>query len=169
VKNVLQFAIYFPYALFPAGSRGLLLFSMSRLTPGPTHPLVSGCQGWSGWSMKLTTHWQVVPRFRMRGAIHLLPVLVLIVWTQTTLPFYSVAGWDKIWVLQNVTLLWGPRLTQLLASHVREHFTFCHRVMRCSITAVETELEFGVMLRYLSVLSALDSFRLSVSGIYQKV
>jgi len=41
--------------------------------------------------------------------------------------------------------------------------------MRCSITAVEIELEFGVMLRYLSVLSALDSFRLSVSGIYQKV
>lgn len=43
----------------------------------------------SGWGMKLNTHFHVVPRWRMGGAIPLLPVYYFMALTGTTLPSYT--------------------------------------------------------------------------------
>jgi hypothetical protein len=136
-----------------------MLFSkMSRITAGPTQPPLSGYHGWSGWSMNLTSQWQVVPRFRMSGAIHQLLVLVLIAWTQ------CCRLWDKIWVLLWCDTAVESCLSQLLACHVPEHFTFCHRVKRYNVTAVQTvwiSVWCHIVLRYLSA-------RLSVMAFIRK-
>jgi hypothetical protein len=45
-------------------------------------------KGLSGRGAELTTHLHPALRLRMSGAIPLLPLRALIVWTRTTLPFY---------------------------------------------------------------------------------
>jgi hypothetical protein len=57
----------------------IFLLSMSfRRVSGSPSLLYNGYRGlfprgWSGWSVKLTTHLQLVPRSRIRGSIHALP------------------------------------------------------------------------------------------------
>jgi hypothetical protein len=47
----------------------------SRLAVGPTQPLIQ--RGWSGRSVKLTTHLHIQPRLRMSGAVPPLPPYLL--------------------------------------------------------------------------------------------
>jgi hypothetical protein len=56
---------------------GARFFStLFRLVLGPTQPPIQwllGRQGWSGWGIKLTTHFSLVPRSRIIDAVHPLP------------------------------------------------------------------------------------------------
>jgi len=56
----------------------LLLATASRPVLGPTQPPIQWYRGphlggKSGWGVKLTTHLNLPPRFRIRGAIHPFP------------------------------------------------------------------------------------------------
>jgi hypothetical protein len=59
---------------------------------GPPSLLSNGHWGWSDLGVKLTTHLHLVPRSRMRGAIHPVPQYTFMAWysvkksTGTTLP-----------------------------------------------------------------------------------
>jgi hypothetical protein len=46
-------------------------------------------QGQSGWDVKLTTLFNTVLKFGMSGAVPLLPICTLMVWTGKTLPSFG--------------------------------------------------------------------------------
>jgi hypothetical protein len=62
-----------------------------------SYSLGSGVLSWgyNGWGMKLTTHLHLMVRFRMSGAIPLLCLYTLVMWTGTTLPFRRL-DWESV-------------------------------------------------------------------------
>jgi hypothetical protein len=89
---------------FPAGAGNFSLHHRVHNGSGAHQPPIQWepgalSLGYSGWGVKLTTHFHLVPRSRMRGAIPALPQYVFMVWcsvkAQGKLPFFTFYGMVK--------------------------------------------------------------------------